>query len=282
MNSDTQAAAALLVLPARREGGRRHDRRRPRQRRHGRPLQRLQLAEPARLLGRRLGVHPRHLVHLPEHADHRRAGAARTRRRASRSALHVSTNCARLDAGVARRLLRTQLAQLAATYPERRRRRRPTARTASRGATTRRSRRSSWPTASGSTRTTTTGRRPGSTTGRACSPARACRCGSPIADGTMIDVYQATTQMTDESGQTFPLHDRHAARQRASAAGLLRRVHREHAHRQRRRTRALGRDRRRRRRRATCRSSRREQMLTWLDGRNALVVRRRWRGAATC
>ena len=23
-------------------------------------------------------------------------------------------------------------------------------------------------------------------------------------DGTMIDVYQATTQMTDESGQTFP------------------------------------------------------------------------------
>ena len=24
------------------------------------------------------------------------------------------------------------------------------------------------------------------------------------ADGTMIDVYQATTQMTDESGQTYP------------------------------------------------------------------------------
>ena len=25
-------------------------------------------------------------------------------------------------------------------------------------------------------------------------------------DGTMIDVYQAATQMTDESGQTYPLH----------------------------------------------------------------------------
>ena len=35
-------------------------------------------------------------------------------------------------------------------------------------------------------------------------------------DGTMIDVYQATTQMTDESGQTYPVHDRHAARQARS------------------------------------------------------------------
>ena len=26
------------------------------------------------------------------------------------------------------------------------------------------------------------------------------------ADGTLIDVYQATTQMTDESGQSYPLH----------------------------------------------------------------------------
>ena len=25
-------------------------------------------------------------------------------------------------------------------------------------------------------------------------------------DGSMIDVYQATTQMTDESGQTYPEH----------------------------------------------------------------------------
>jgi hypothetical protein len=49
-------------------------------------------------------------------------------------------------------------------------------------------------------------------------------------DGSLIDVYQATTQMTDESGQSYPatinaLLD--------NALGLLRRVHREHAHRQR-------------------------------------------------
>ncbi len=44
----------------------------------------------------------------------------------------------------------------------------------------------------------------GSTTGPACSPVRACRCALPTEDGTMFDVYQATTQMTDESGQTYP------------------------------------------------------------------------------
>ena len=27
-------------------------------------------------------------------------------------------------------------------------------------------------------------------------------------DGTLIDVYKATTQMTDESGQTYPVHQR--------------------------------------------------------------------------
>ena len=57
-------------------------------------------------------------------------------------------------------------------------------------------------------------------------------------DGTMIDVYQATTQMTDESGQTYPVHDQHPARPRSRPAGVLRRVHRQHAHRQRRLTRA--------------------------------------------
>ena len=39
------------------------------------------------------------------------------------------------------------------------------------------------------------------------------------ADGTMIDVYQATTQMTDESGQTYPLHDRRAARRALGPQG---------------------------------------------------------------
>ena len=73
-------------------------------------------------------------------------------------------------------------------------------------------------------------------------------------DGSAIDVYQAATQMTDESGQTLPGHDRHAARQRARAARLLRRVHREHAHRQRDRAAAPTRS-SRPRRRATFRSS---------------------------
>ena len=51
--------------------------------------------------------------------------------------------------------------------------------------------------------TTTTGPIPGSTTGPACSPARACRC-VLRTKMDMFDVYQATTQMTDESGQTYP------------------------------------------------------------------------------
>ena len=37
--------------------------------------------------------------------------------------------------------------------------------------------------------------------------------------GAMIDVYQAATQMTDESGQTFPKQHRHAARQRDRTVG---------------------------------------------------------------
>ena len=63
---------------------------------------------------------------------------------------------------------------------------------------------SSWPTASASTRTTTTGRRTGSRTGRACSPAPGMPMRFADLDGTVIDVYQGATQMTDESGQTYP------------------------------------------------------------------------------
>ena len=33
---------------------------------------------------------------------------------------------------------------------------------------------------------------------------RACRCVSPRTNGAIIDIYQATTQMTDESGQSYP------------------------------------------------------------------------------
>ena len=73
---------------------------------------------------RRLGVHPRHLVHLHGHADHRRAGRRRTSRRASRSALHVTTNCADwTPASLARLLHAAQLARLACAVSRRCRRR---------------------------------------------------------------------------------------------------------------------------------------------------------------
>ena len=50
-------------------------------------------------------------------------------------------------------------------------------------------------------------------------------------DGTMIDVYQAATQMTDESGQTYPFTVNTLLDRALGAPGLLRRVHRQHAHR---------------------------------------------------
>ena len=76
-----------------------------------------------------------------------------------------------------------------------------TGRTASSGATGRARRRRRAPTASGSTRTTTTG--PATWFGRPARPVH--RLGLPAAvrrppDGSLIDVYQATTQLTDESG----------------------------------------------------------------------------------
>ena len=86
-------------------------------------------------------------------------------------------------------------------------------------------------------------------------------------DGSLIDVYQAATQLTDESGIDVDAHIRRAARRRPRARGLLRRLHREHAHRQRRQPRAPTRS-SPRRRRAACRSSPRSRCSTWLDGRN--------------
>ena len=86
-------------------------------------------------------------------------------------------------------------------------------------------------------------------------------------DGTMIDVYQAATQMTDESGQTYPFTS-NTLLDNALGPGLLRRLHRQHAHR-RRATRASP---------TRCIASAQargvpvvsgRQMLTWLDGRNA-------------
>ena len=118
-----------------------------------------------RLLGRRLGVHPRHVVHLPEHAADQRAGGELRRRRASRSAC-TSTRSAPTTRRRARgELLRDQLADWTASS---RACRRPTTnRThciAWSDCVARRRSRST--TASGSTPTTTTGRPVGARSAR--------------------------------------------------------------------------------------------------------------------
>ena len=153
----------------------------------------------------------------PEHADHRRPGAdlpgRRLRDRPAPRAPAARTSrpprSGRL-ADAAARSSHDAWPSLAAPAP--------TARTASPGATGRASRRSSSRTASASTPTTTTGRswvqdRPGMFTGS----------GFPMrfadADGSLIDVYQATTQMTDES--EIDIADAHpgAARRRPGPHG---------------------------------------------------------------
>ena len=87
------------------------------------------------------------------------------------------------------------------------------------------------------------------------------------ADGAMIDVYQAATQMTDESGQTYPFTINTLLDRALGAGGLLRGLHRQHAHRL--RPVASGPD-------AIVASAQArgvpvvsaKQMLDWLDGRN--------------
>ena len=89
-----QAAAAVLVLPAGREGGRRDDRRRPRRRERRARFDGRGGGQPGRLLGRRLGVRPLERVPL------RRRPCPTIRLRSSGETrgfeigLHVNTNCA--------------------------------------------------------------------------------------------------------------------------------------------------------------------------------------------
>ena len=129
---------------------------------------------PAGCSRRRLGVRTLELIHLPRPA-HRRGRLPRRRVRDRRARPRPRLD----DVGDARVGLRprTQPVRRATTRPCRRRS--ASGRTASCGVIGRRSRRSSSRTASGWTRTTTTGRPSGFRTGRECSPAPACRCGSP-------------------------------------------------------------------------------------------------------
>ena len=187
----------------------------------------------------------------------RRAGRGVRERRASRSALHVTTNC---DDWTRRRRsspsTRDQLAALsrrtipslagAGHQPH------PLHRLERLGHAAEGRARA---TASASTRTTTTGRQTGCRT----APGMFTGSGMPMrfADLDGIDDRRLPGGDADDRrvGPVVPVHDRHAARPRARPRGLLRRLHREHAHRHRRASRARTRS-SPPRRRAACRSSR--------------------------
>ncbi len=114
------AAAALLVPPARREGGRGHDRRRPRQRRHRGAVQRLQGGEPGGLLRRELGVHPVDVLRLPNTPI---PNAEAFEQDGFEIALHLSHGLRQLHPGVAARQLGRAAAEFRARVPHPRTRR---------------------------------------------------------------------------------------------------------------------------------------------------------------
>ena len=197
MNLDRGPAAALLVPAARGEGRRGHDGRRSRTERHAGLLQPLQDDQRAGLLGGGLGVRSRHLLPLRGHADERQPGRG-LRGRRLRGALHVHTSCGDFTPASLETLSATSWptsrprGRACATPPR-------TAPTAWCGATGRASHRSSARTASASTRPTTTSGPPGWLT----RPGLLTGSGFPQRfadlDGSTIDVYQAMTQITDES-----------------------------------------------------------------------------------
>ena len=220
------AAAAVLVLPARREGRRRDDRRRPRLRRHRRPVRLGELASA------RPGCNVddwecvRQTSYIYPNTGISDAAAAAYEAQGFEIGVHVNTDCADWTPSSLEGFYSDQLAAASRRTSRASPRRPPTAPTASPGATGRRSRRSSSPTG---IRLDTNyyywpaawvQDRPGYFTGS----------GMPMRfadlDGSMIDVYQAATQMTDESGLTYAHAHQHAARQRDRRARLLRRRHR--------------------------------------------------------
>ena len=221
----TAAAAALLVPAARGEGSGRDERRRPRQRRHGGALRPVRQRQPGRLLGRELAVRARRPRTSTRHPICRRAGRGVRSQRASRSALHITTNCADWTPGSARRDFYTD--QLAAVRARTSR--------ASSAPTTNRTHCIAWSDWAIPAEGRAGARHPaghqllllarhaGSRTG----PGFFTGSGLPMrfadTDGSLIDVYQATTQMTDESDQSYPLTIDTLLDKRARPAGLLRR-----------------------------------------------------------
>ena len=207
MNLDKKPLPEVLVLPARREGRRRHDRRRPRQRRDERSVRLGRTSvRPANCSVADWDCVRQHVVHLSRHADLRTPPRPPIRRRDSRSR-STSTRTARTGRPTSLEgFYADQLAPVRRGLPEPRDARdepHPLHHVERLGDA---AARSSSATASASTRTTTTGPTRGSRTGPATSPAPGMPMRFADLDGSMIDVYQATTQMTDESGITYSTH----------------------------------------------------------------------------
>ena len=173
------------------------------QRRDRRPVQPVQGVERARLFGRRLAVHPRHVVHLQRHAGHGRCGVARVRQRRVRGGAARHELLRNWTPASLATFYSSQIAQFRAERPS------------VPPIQTNRTHCIAWSDyvtqpkvelANGIRFDTNyyyfpedwVQNRPGLFTGSAM-PMRFADL-----DGTTIDVYQATTQMTDESGQTYP------------------------------------------------------------------------------
>ena len=188
MNRDRKPLPRFWYLPARHEGGRRHDRRRPRQRRHRRPLRQLHSRTARRAARWPTGSASAAPRTSTRHADHQRAGRRATRRKGFEiGAARQRPNCADFTpASLEADVTTDQLAAFAPTVPEPRRRpstqphalhrlerlRHAAARSSCAHGIRLDTNYYYWP-------ATWVERR-----ARACSPAPACRCASPTLDGT--------------------------------------------------------------------------------------------------
>ena len=263
-----QAAAALLVPAARREGGRRDDRRRPRQRRHRAGASTVYKATARPAARSPTGSASAAPPTSTRTRRHRRAGGGLSARRASRSALHVDHRTAptgrrrrsrRFYADSARRSSRAKFPSLP-----------PPA--------TNRTHCIAWSDWATQPKVELEPRHPArhellllaGDLGQG-PPGLFTGSGMPMRfadlDGSMIDVYQAATQMTDESGQTYPFTVDTLLDSALGPEGyygvFTANMHTDNAAACRVATRSSP-----RRRRAACRSSRPSSCSTWLDGRN--------------
>ena len=277
MSCRPHADAALLVLPARRERRSCHDRRRPHSDGTEAHFDRFLALSPA---GCSVADWEcvRSTSYVYPNNDMTDAQVAAYQAQGFEIALHLNTGLPGLHERLAARDLGRPAGRSswrAGPTPSLRRAR--TAPTASPGATGRAQPR--WSASSGSdwTRTTTTGRAAGSRTGPGCSRAPASRMRFADRDGSLIDVYQATTQLDRRVGDRTPRAHRGAAGQRARGSGLLRRLHGEHAH----GNRDLSGRQRDRRRRAGARRARDLAPSSCSTGSTAATTRRSPASAST-